>query len=1081
MTTARQTPGPPAELKAMLDLALREHQAGRLVEAAAAYHRILVLRPDIAEAHHGLGNVLRQQGQFDESASRFEQALALRPDYAEAYYNLGITLWRLGRYDSAVAQFERAIALRPDYPEAHFSLGTSFWFRDKFDEAVAQLEQAVALKPDYAAAHHNLAAILRDQLRLSEARQVFERLQALEPDSPMAQFGLATCYLVDQDYERGWPAFEARLRMPGAASQPDLPRWRGEPLAGRTLLLLANEGLGDAIQFVRFARIFKAQGARVIVAVPAALGRILASCPDVDGLFILGSDEELPYPDFYLPLLSSPGALRTDASTIPRDIPYLSADPELVEKWRQELSGVDGFKIGIVWQGSRGYLPDRWRSIALTEFAPLARLPGVRLISLQKGYGSEQVAGVDFPVLDFSDRLDEAAGPFMDTAALIRNLDLVVAPDTAIAHLAGALGAPVWLALQLSPDWRWLRGRDDSPWYPTMRLFRQTTIGEWPDVIRRMAQSVQARRSEIHDDVRSISSVGNEQVQRLITTAGQTSDSTIELDTLYDLAMREQHAGRFAEAAEIYRKILATWPGIAEVHNNLGTALCQQGQFDEALPQFEQAIALKPDLADAHNSLGNLLRQQGKLEQAVIRYEQALALRPDYVEGYNNLGNLLRQQGQLERAVALFEHAIALRPDYAEAHNNLGNVLWQQGKRQQAVARFEHALSLRPDLPEAHYSLGIADWYDDKFDQAVARFEQAIALRPDYAEAHNNLGSTLREQFKLTEARQAFERLLALRPDSANAQLGLATCYLLDGDYDRGWPAFEGRLRLPGAAPQPKLPRWEGQPLAGRTLLLIGEEGFGDTLQFIRYARVMKQRGARIVLAAQMALGQLLASHPDLDELYLLGSGKPLPRCDFYLPLLSAAGALLRETSAIPCDVPYISADPELMKHWRQELAQIDGFKIGIVWQGSRDFLLDRWRSFPLAHFAPLAQVPGVRLISLQKGFGSEQIAKVDFPVLDLGDRLDETAGPFMDTAAVIRNLDLVVAPDSGVVHLAGALGAPVWAALQYATNWRWLRDRDDSPWYPTARLFRQTRHGAWPGVFERMAKAVQTQLSEKA
>ncbi len=311
--------------------------------------------------------------------------------------------------------------------------------------------------------------------------------------------------------------------------------------------------------------------------------------------------------------------------------------------------------------------------------------------------------------------------------------------------------------------------------------------------------------------------------------------------------------------------------------------------------------------------------------------------------------------------------------------------------------------------------------------------------------------------------------------------MGLATCYLLDADYERGWPEFEGRLRLPGVPPQPKLPRWMGQPLAGRTLLLLGEEGFGDTLQFIRYARVLKQRGARIVLAAQTALGRLLASHPDLDELYLLGSGKELPHCDFYLPLLSVPCALLAETSAIPCDVPYLSADPGLVEKWRQELSQVAGFKIGIVWQGSRDFLLDRWRSFPLAHFAPLARLPGVRLISLQKGFGSEQIAKVDFPVLDLSSRLDEATGPFMDTAAVIQNLDLVVAPDSGVVHLAGALGAPVWAALQYATNWRWLRDRDDSPWYPTARLFRQTTHGAWPDVFERMAKAVQMRVSQTA
>ena len=233
-----------------------------------------------------------------------------------------------------------------------------------------------------------------------------------------------------------------------------------------------------------------------MLAAQAALGRLLASHPDLDELFILGSAEELPRCDFYLPLLSAPGAFRTDASTIPCEVPYLSADPELTDRWRRELAGIDGFKIGIAWQGSRDYPSDRWRSIPLAHFAPLASLPGVRLVSLQKGFGSEQVATVDFPVLDLSGRLDEVAGPFMDTAAVIRNLDLVVTADTAIAHLAGALGAPVWVALQFSPDWRWLLGRDDSPWYPTMRLFRQTTFGEWPDVFERIANAVQARRSE---------------------------------------------------------------------------------------------------------------------------------------------------------------------------------------------------------------------------------------------------------------------------------------------------------------------------------------------------------------------------------------------------------------------------------------------------------------------------------------------------------------------------------------------------------------------------------------------------------
>ncbi len=321
--------------------------------------------------------------------------------------------------------------------------------------------------------------------------------------------------------------------------------------------------------------------------------------------------------------------------------------------------------------------------------------------------------------------------------------------------------------------------------------------------------------------------------------------------------------------------------------------------------------------------------------------------------------------------------------------------------------------------------------------------------------------------------------MLAQRPDYADAQFALATCYLLREDYRQGWPAWEARLRTGEFQPPRGIPRWAGESLTGRSLLLVAEQGLGDTLQFVRYARVFQQRGARVVLAVQRALGPLLKSGIGWDALYLLDSGDALPGCDFYLPLMSAPYALFAETQAIPREVPYLAPDAEWVQHWRGELTKIEGFKIGIAWQGSRDFGLDRWRSVPLAQFAPLARLPGVRLISLQKGFGAEQIAAVDFPVVDLADRLDEAAGAFRDTAAVIASLDLVVTSDTSVAHLAGALGAPVWVALQFMPDWRFLLSRDDSPWYPSMRLFRQQAPGQWADVFQRIAQAVAQLRSE--
>ena len=426
-----------------------------------------------------------------------------------------------------------------------------------------------------------------------------------------------------------------------------------------------------------------------------------------------------------------------------------------------------------------------------------------------------------------------------------------------------------------------------------------------------------------------------------------------------------------------------------------------------------------------------------------------------------------------------FESVIALRPDHAEAHNNLGGALWKQDKREEAARQFQRALALRPDFAEALNNLGGYFVDREMLDEAIARFEQALALRPDYPEALNNLGKALLQLDQTSEAMARFEQAIALRPDYPDALATLGACYLAQGDYERGWPRYEARMRLPGLEPLSELPRWTGQPLAGRTLLLVSEQGLGDTLHFVRYARRFKAMGARVVMAAPPVLGRLLASCADFDELYLLGSTVEFISADFYLPLLSAPAALGTDATSIPCDVPYLSANPGLVERWRQELAPVDGFRIGIVWQGSRRNDGDRFRSMALAHFAPLAKLPGVRLVSLQKGFGSEQVAQVDFPVLDFSDRLDEAAGPFMDSAAVIRNLDLVVAADTSTAHLAGALGAPIFLAISYSPDWRWLLDRDDSPWYPTMRLFRQTKHKLWPEVFERIAAAVQALREE--
>ncbi|HTU24766.1 MAG TPA: tetratricopeptide repeat protein, partial [Pirellulales bacterium] len=476
----------------------------------------------------------------------------------------------------------------------------------------------------------------------------------------------------------------------------------------------------------------------------------------------------------------------------------------------------------------------------------------------------------------------------------------------------------------------------------------------------------------------------------------------------------------------------------------LANLLFGLGRWGEAATHFERALALKPDWAEPHNSLAIILAQNGHLEQARQRFKRAIALRPDFAEAHNNLGSLFWTENRLDEAAAEYARAIALKPDYAEARANLGNVLARQGR----------------------------------LDEAAAECERAIAVRPDHGLAHKTLADVRLSEGKIDEAAASYERALASNPRWPDAHLGLATCYLTRGDYERGWAAHEWRLEVAGLAARPDLPRWRGESLVGRSLLLVAEQGLGDTIQFARYAREFRQRGARVVLAVQRLLVPLLSIQSLADELFTLGSESDWPRCDYYLPLLSAPAAL-GATRAIPGDVPYLLPDRELSEAWQRELAAIGGMKIGIAWQGSREYFSDPWRSVPLTEFASLAGLPGVQLVSLQKGFGSEQIATVDFAVIDLAERLDNATGPFMDTAAVIRNLDLVVTSNTAIAHLAGALAAPVSLALHFSPDWRWLQERDDSPWYPTMRIFRQTKFGQWGDVFARIAADVVHRLHE--
>lgn len=539
--------------------------------------------------------------------------------------------------------------------------------------------------------------------------------------------------------------------------------------------------------------------------------------------------------------------------------------------------------------------------------------------------------------------------------------------------------------------------------------------------------------------------------------------------------------GKHVEAIASYEQAVGIQPADAEARTSLATLLAQCGRLDEGITHFQEAIRSRPSIAKAHHNLGVARAQQGDAAAAIKCFREAISHQPDYAEAYFNLGNTLGQQGEHAEAISCYREALVRRPDYVDALNNLGLALSTMRQACEAVVLLKQATRLAPRLVVPHNNLGLALAELGRFSEAEAAYEAALHLDPRFADAHVNLGSTYKEGGRHEEALASYQMAIYLRPDSASTHWNRALVWLQLGNYEQGWPEYEWRWQKPKAQVRSfRQPVWDGSPLAGRTILLHPEQGYGDTIQFVRYAFLVKAKGGRVLFECHQFLRRLFSSCRAIDE--LVPEGEPLPEFDVHAPLMSLPAIFSTTLTTVPAEIPYLFAECDLVEHWKQKLAHVKGFRIGITWQGNPHHQWDLHRSIPLLSFEPLARVDGVSLVSLQKSGGTQQIQEVAgrFHVLSLGSDLDEQSGAFVDTAAVMKNLDLVICADTSIAHLAGALGVPVWIAISKISDWRWLLARDDSPWYPTAKLFRQKSLGDWTEVIERMATELSNRVSAK-
>lgn len=575
---------------------------------------------------------------------------------------------------------------------------------------------------------------------------------------------------------------------------------------------------------------------------------------------------------------------------------------------------------------------------------------------------------------------------------------------------------------------------------------------------------------------------------------------------LYNCGNALAALGRREEALQCYDRVLALEPSDAEALNNRGVVLRGLLRDGDALASFDAALALRPGYPEAFNNRGNALQALGRHAEALASYERALGERPAYAEALSNRGNALQALDRFAEALESYVRALAIEPDYAEAHNNrsavllalfrpaealesatqaleahagyfeaLGNrgkALQALGRHEEALLSYEEALRLRPDDADGLNNLGNALHALGRYEEALERYDDALRVTPGSVEALNNRGNVLQALRRPDEALASYARALALAPDDAEAHWNEALARLSAGDFARGWEKYEWRWRNPALdipARDARRPPWLGtEDVSGKTVLLHAEQGYGDAIQFVRYAPLVAARGARVVLACVEPLRALFETVQGVESVYV--PEHSVPAFDFHTPLMSLPLAFRTTLDNLPSRVPYLRAPEKKTAVWQRRLMQQGrALKVGLAWSGNPRFGAARIKACPVERLDPLLSVPGCVFVSLQTGDAAAEavgLARKDSPVIEAG---PELAG-FDDTAALVAALDLVISIDTAVAHLAGALGKSVWIMLPYAADWRWLIDREDSPWYPTARLYRQPHPGDWGSVVGRLA-----------
>ncbi|MGE5363042.1 MAG: tetratricopeptide repeat protein [Bacteroidota bacterium] len=1050
-----------------LQRTLADHFARRseYSKALELYKSVLSFLPQDAGIHYNTAFCLQSLNDFHQAIIHYEKAVSLRSGYKDALNNLGLLYVRFNRFEDAEKAFSEIIAADPGNIRAYDNLGYLKLTEGSFEEAEKCFIRVFELTgnkdhPANAVTYGNMGFVSLKKNDIAKSLEHFNEALRLNPELAQAHYNRAEALLLDGNLQEGFAEYEWRMKKDDWIERnlPGKPLTPGTDVRGKRILVLAEQGFGDSIQFVRYLSRLKSMGAFVILECSSELYGLFEYNKLAD--LIIRKDEQSFAGlgiEYCIYLLSLPYFFSTTIQSVPSSVRYISAQPDMVRKWSSVFAAGRKIKIGIVWAGSQKHSNDRNRSCSLSEFAGISRLPDVELYSLQKGPAASQITDIDFPltILDHYG-LDS----FAETAAAIENLDMVISVDTSVAHLAAAMGKPVWLLLPYAPDWRWLLHREDSPWYPSIKIFRQQYLHvQWRSVFEVLEQELA------------------QQIRRITHPAGIFQKDTVSI--LRGIALESANSGNYTQAKSMFDRILEIEQDNDSALFNAGLCLQLQGDLAGAEKYYRRAVSVNPENQGALLNIGVLLVGTGKYAEALQYLEKYTAYAPDDYNAYYNIGVCYQHLEDNNNAIVNYLKVISMQPSHAASLSNVGLLYSEQKDYVMAEKYLAEAMSCNPEYLNGINNMGHVKLKQNKLEEAWSLFERAISIMPrsDYrfrASMLNNLGVVKFKQGDFRQAIELYDEALKTDPDSVSAHTNKASVLLLLGKFTEGWKEYEWRMEKSDWGKRKlKNPLPDDRYISGRKILVYGEQGYGDTIQFVRYLPILKKLGCTVIFECERALIPLFENLACIDRLIERNISEcPDIDYDYDIGLLSLPGIFNTDLASVPAEIPYVFADKELSRKWSDLINDDDSYlKAGIVWAGSPMHVNDLNRSCGLENFEAIFDIPGIKYFSLQKGPGLLEIGGQGKNFVNLDELQMNT---FADTAAVIDNLDLVITVDTAVAHLAAAMGKPVWILLAFVPDWRWMLNTNSSVWYPTVRLYRQPVAGDWKSVFNRLRKDLQ-------